>query len=499
MDILPIQMSIPHVSDNDGGYHYFAHFEALGRLFKDSLGHFELPPHLKEIRSRKISAPRVVAVGLAAYNTSGFPKIQPKRSSDDKSWYGQLGLPREGRLNLEFAGPEQYPGGSALTAITTCASLQQAISPNSGRRDCAMVSIIGKDGPGAAIQKHCNENQIDIDALDVRSGVNTWNSTVLVHGCLYDSKDDRARFPGQRLFLDISSKLKVSEFDAKRMDQLQRMLEHEEYDKQNSMQVLYFDKWMAYPENVDGDRSKAGFFGASKMHAYLAETLREHAFDVIYESGGSGSSNFAIEQQFKDITNVFTASFPCFRDLLLPSTDRLVVLEHGKQAVERENSQGGGIPKSLEEFLAERAQIESCLDRFGLRSGQWVDMSPGLAELDGKYLRPNAPRRWVIVTLHENGALALNLSNGAQPRIKWFRSVGAGAGDVFRGALIFGILRIREDASEVALDSEAALDLCTRFAVDCSLERCRHDRILDFFPKLKMHGANWWSRAKLQH
>jgi len=489
MSIHPIQMSMPQVYDNDGGYHFFANFEALKRLFCDSLGHFELPAHLKKIRSQKISAPRVVAVGLAAYNTSGFPKVDPTRASDDKSWYGQLGLPREGRLNLEFAGPEQYPGGSALTAITTCANLQQAAFPNSGRRDCAMVSIIGKDGPGGVIQKHCNENQIDIDALDVRPGVDTWNSTILVHGCTANS----TLYPGQRLFLDISSRLKVIDFASERMIQLQRMLEHTE------LRVLYFDKWMAYPENVHGDRSKAGFFGSSEMHDYLVKTLDTYPFDVIYESGGSGSSNFSIERHFQDITNIFAASFPCFRDFLLPVADKDALIQYGKHAVNQESPKYEVIPESTKEFIKERAQMERLLDLFGLCSGHWIPIPPELVELTGGYLRPNALRRWMTVTLHENGALALNLSPGAQRRMKWFSSVGAtqegisntaGAGDVFRGALIFGLLQIEEDSSETALD------LCTRFAVRCSLERCKHDRILDFYSQLKQHGAHWWDQAK---
>ena len=114
------------------------------------------------------------------------------------------------------------------------------------------------------------------------------------------------------------------------------------------------------------------------------------------------------------------------------------------------------------------------------------------------YLRQEALRRWFIVTLHESGALALDLSNSRKYQMRWFPGHAvaqskirntAGAGDAFRGALLFGLIQPHSEGEE-------HLGHCVDFAIRCATKRCQQYRMQDALAGFKRDGFALWQKVK---
>ena len=248
---------------------------------------------------------------------------------------------------------------------------------------------------------------------------------------------------------------------------------------QNNLRMVYFDKFLAlpYPYKPAGLEAK----GLLMQHQEILRNLvlAREDMDVLYETGGGGSQELIVERNLGRYVNILTAGFPFFAANVLSEQFRREL--------------GLGMRKFIEEpwyqknFNNETLAIEELLRAIGAhrRTDQPMYLEAPNEWLDaGKtWVGRVHPRHWMIVTLHHFGAFAINLNNGRSfycpaPRYSDIEST-VGAGDVFRGAFCYGLLKA---ATEHRQDNDRAHDFlqyCTQFAVRMATERCRRFKMED--------------------
>ena len=137
LGITAIEMNLPH--QRDTGHFFFAYAEAFRTLFGEELKAVRSMQDDREIVDRRrmlVSYPTLVAIGLSAKNLAGCPEQE------------DLSLRREGRKNMLFKDPDEYAGGSALTAVGVCSKLCNSYKERvegAPLPHCALVSMIGRD------------------------------------------------------------------------------------------------------------------------------------------------------------------------------------------------------------------------------------------------------------------------------------------------------------------------------------------------------------------
>ncbi len=325
---------------------------------------------------------------------------------------------------------------------------------------------------GREIRSFCEEHKSNHDAVTpISKDSRTWRSIVLVHGCESNKIGDAKSSRGERVFLDVKGESDVSAFSAAGYRQMEAMLGN------GKLRAMYIDKWLADPakngEHKDS-RTSPGFLGTDRGFRLLARVAKREDVDIVYESGSQGSGGLVVETLLAPIVNIFTAAYPCFLKML--ANQRLEGFD--KNAVLRKYN-----------LASEQGTV--------LKSNGWICVPQEWKFLEA-YLRRNALRRWFIVTLHELGALALDLSNSEQNNMRWFDGNAiaqndirntTGGGDTFRGALLFGLIQPRT-GTEVD-----HLEHCVNFAMRCATERCRRYKMEDALRDFEKNGFDWWQTA----
>jgi len=458
LEITPILMELPTKGlnrDSLDDIYFFAYRETLQRIFQlrwvPRLG-----KKLEEHRAKLTTHPRVVAIGLAGQDSVG-------RSGQKRSEF-----PLAGRRNVGLENFDVYAGGSALTAVTICKALDGAKS----EIRCALVSTVGDDAAGQRVRQDCNTYKVDDDAVAITKHA-THLSTVVVHNCKYKDKKGTKVFRGQRIFFDVSQETKdIVDLDEHSFRQFKAML-----SSNRDLRAVYLDKWHAFsPKAAKKDkRASPGFLSLRRNRKVLKEAVSNRNVDVIYETGGTGTDTLWVEKQMAPLVNVMTAAFPFF-------------LKHICQ-----------LP--VDHSPNNEAGITELLTKHKLLARRWVSIPGDWERRALRFVKKNARRKWLIVTLHHHGALALFLT-GKRKRMRFFPPRGlrdtrhiqntAGAGDTFRGALLFGLLRMDPRIK----DTETNLARCTAFAVKCATERCKSFKMTAAMKRLQKEGVIWWRNTR---
>ena len=341
------------------------------------------------------------------------------------------------------------------------------------------MSIIGDDNAGEKIRAFCKTHRIDDDAIFPRDKSSTWRSIILVHGCENTKTGPAKTSRGQRVFLDMKSEWDVSRYSPTGYRQMKAMLGK----KNKELKAVYVDKWLTDPAKTARDpRASRGFLSSARGLKILEDLAKRKDVDIVYESGSQGSRNLAVEKLLAPIVNVFTAAFPCF----------LNILKRGHMVREQD-------AKSCDEHrMLLKYKFASKQGANVLKPNGWVPVPLKWGPL-ADYLRKKALHRWFIVTLHESGALALDLSNSGKYQMRWFPGHAVaqssvrnttGAGDTFRGALLFGLIQ-PHTGGEIN-----HLGHCVDFAVRCATERCRHYKMGDALTDFGKNGFDLWRKVK---
>jgi len=465
LNITPLVLNLPRALPRSGrsGYYYFGVAAALAQLFPDLARHFESAKSdpCADFEAL-VRGPQLLAIGLASRNLTGITR-----------YAGKNRVPGPGRRNLAYQDVEEHIGGAALTPLLIFSALNCE-----GHFEASLCSAIGRppDGIGDRILADARDLGINVDAVS-RNQAASWDSTVLVH----TSEDhDGHEYPGQRIFLDRGYNTPVR-LEVREEEQLRIQLRHP------GLRAVYLDKFMAVQHPpVDRvskiDTSRFGPLLQQKNLAVLSEVLEARPeLDLVYETGGGGSPFQHVEQHLSPYINVFTAGFPFFANLVLQRLDwelpaSLVPFEPNGtwwQADFKEETRA--IHDMLPRILGHdwKPDPERRLWRFDVDPAVWKLMA-FWAGRSGLRLR----RRWFIATLHHFGALGIDLKNNAG----WYCSAPShlgrsientsGAGDAFRGALLYALLcSTRFDAS--------ALAVALRFSTDVASKRCESFKIAD--------------------
>ena len=396
--------------------------------------------------------PVFVALGLSSHNTTGRLRYTGSTASDKPSYV----LPRAGRRSLAYEA-EDHAGGAALVTSSVFSALDWE-----DKYPRSLISVVGGDSDiyASEVLDACAELAIDTDGVD-RTARNTWSSTVLV----YDTVDSTGSpHKAQRIFLDRGY-LKPLVFGPRVRAQLVAQL------IQQDLRLVYFDKFLAlsYP------------YGATHR---APELLMEHKrvlddvcttrpdVDVLYETGTTGTDGLVVERSFSENINILTCAFPFFCKHVL--------------SAEYKNSLGSGVARfsdlefSKTDFADERTAILDLLHDLKLSESRMKPQAfvahPSIVDGARRWARRrNAHRRWLVLTLHELGGLSVDLDTGkgtyaSVPR----RLTGdviqntAGAGDTFRGAFCYALLRCLDRGDQ----NSAAMAEATKFAVEMASRKC---------------------------
>jgi sugar/nucleoside kinase (ribokinase family) len=462
-------LEIPMPTNAHPGHYYYAMIKALEKLLGKRCGEaHRLESGVLDI-DKLVRRPVVLAVGLASMNVAGRTgyrgSVGANRGSGALAQEIRYNLPNPGRRNMRYEA-ESYVGGSAMTPLMVLTALDKE-----ERYQNSMVTAVGRDIYGDEISEACKERGIDMDGVSISEKA-TWHSTVLVHDGVTSKNGEAASYPGQRIFLDrgYNDKVKLSTEAA---EQLKAQL------RQRSLRILYFDKFLAAPHPPDNcDIEAAG--PLFEVRSVLDGVMR-HDLNVIYDTGGGGSRREFVEEHFRRYINIFTSSFPFFaRHILIESQECPVAAVGGL-------SKFASPDWHMTEFEDETRAIEEALQCLGLsESSERVDlqdMFPKLLER-GRYWagREDAKFRWLIVTLHHLGAMGINLHTGTmqyQPLPESQEEIQntSGAGDTFRGALCYALLKVNEVGASCR-DQDDLLRRCLEFAVRVAKVRCQEFHML---------------------
>src|SRR5437773_2307992 len=122
-------------------------FPDVGKQYAQEIGDYAETHQL-------IRAPRFIAIGLTAHNTVGRLRYTGNAGEDS------FVLPTQGRRNFSFEA-EEYPGGSALTAVNTFVELD-----TTAQHPTAIISILkASDLLGQEILQFCDNAGIDADGI----------------------------------------------------------------------------------------------------------------------------------------------------------------------------------------------------------------------------------------------------------------------------------------------------------------------------------------------
>jgi sugar/nucleoside kinase (ribokinase family) len=454
LGIQPLVINMPVPSMREDGHFYVGFVKALLELF----------PKYREIYNQQIvdfayeqnliRAPHFVTLGLAAHNTLG--RMQ---------YFGDIGdrknpkyiLPSEGRRNLRLEAKD-YAGGPALTALGVFASLdwEKKYQPS-------IISTVGNDIYKQVVLDFCKQFRIDVDGLS-ETASNTWQSTVLIHE---SRTHDKKIYPGQRIFLDRGFEKPL--FLSKGVEeQFEAQLDH----TQPNLRLVYFDKFLALPYPFNPDEMNRE--GLLMKNEYLLEEIitdREDV-DILYETGGGGSQRLIVEKRLGKYINIFTAGFPFFvRNILSHSTRK------AHRGLDRFSQDDWFQAEFGEETLAIERIFEILkVTPFEERKSWFVPPSDWIVAGKERVGRKHN-RRWLVVTLHHYGALAIDLN----AEKAWYCSIPfdaqqtqntAGAGDVFRGAFCYALLRFGENSQKNNTFEDTLLLNCTKFANKIAFEKC---------------------------
>jgi sugar/nucleoside kinase (ribokinase family) len=474
LGIHPIVINMPR--QPAPGNFYFGLARAVDALFPH-LQAREFDGALMRDKEDLVGPPRIVAIGLCAHNTAGHVRIDDQ---DDQ-------LPVPGRKNHQFVKAEEYAGGAALTAIGVAAALVKSLNAGTVQAEsptrCALVSAVGRDIFRQQVRDFCKDLRIDDDAVVEMDDedAHTWRSTILVH--TFRHKETGTAFGGQRVFLDRSFE-KEAKFDRMGQRQFHAMLD----DTNQSLRVVYLDKWLAHPGG-DGSRQAPGFLAHDSNRERLRQVARRPAVDILYESGGTGSKGAVVEDSLADFVNVFTAGFPFFARAVLGAADSTPL----PPALEPFRDSKG----SQLDFYAESQAVTAALELMG-DPGSWVPLDSQWARNAARFVKRAHARRWFVTTLHDRGALAFDLSSDppvcrffpAHPTLDQVSVANtAGAGDTFRGAFCFALSQLVDG------DQRANLERCVRLGVRCATERCRVFSMKTALQNLRTNGRDWWHEA----
>ena len=467
LEIDPLVVNLPRASTS--GHFYFGLVAALARLFPDLQALFgEASRDPIANFAHLVRGPDAIAVGLASRNITGRTTYQ-----------GDSTIPTAGRRNLRYGDVEEHAGGSAMTPLMILA----ALNTQAEKHRLSMVSSIGRpaEATADALLKDATRLDIDADAVS-RNQEATWYSTVLVH----TSKiHDGSPYPGQRILLDRGYNAPVT-LDASEADQLRAQL------TQPNLRLLYLDKFLAaqHPPLKLGEAVDEAKLGAMLQHDNMEALARaiesRPEIDVVYETGGGGSPLQHVEQRLSRFVNVFTSGFPFFASVLLQNLNWAL-----PSTLKVFNSNDPNSKWWEADFEKVTAAIETTLRKL---------LDPSKPTLAGGRIRPFAPSDsliceagkwagrsslsggakwcWYITTLHHYGALGIDIEH----RTGWYCRTPeiaaseiqntSGAGDSFRGALLYALLSAKDRGPE-------ALPRALLFATDVATERCRHFKIVE--------------------
>jgi sugar/nucleoside kinase (ribokinase family) len=469
LGITPLIINMPNTPEP--GHYYVALVKALIKCFspynsnileyEDKINQFS---DIHRLRKR----PAFVAIGLASHNTIG--RVEYKGANDDnlqkRVSKGEVlyHVPPAGRRNLAYDA-EEYVGGAALIPTGAFASLD-----HQHEYTRSIISVIGKEDIFTRkILQFCQKYKINTDGVS-QTADQTWRSTVLVH----DSEAyGGLPYPGQRIFLDRGFRNKI-EFEKSTIEQLQAQIDV----NQEFLRLVYFDKFLAlpYPSN-HGDADRKGLLEKyKKLFDNLAEN-RENV-DIVYETGAGGSFDQRIELLFSKNINILTAGFPFFASKILDDG----FWSYSRNEIEFRD-------KWFEkDFTMETKVAENVLRYFKLNSEnggiQQFVVSGDLLENAKKYLRREHRRKWLIGTMHHYGAIAIDLNTKkafyfpVQSDDRVIQNT-TGAGDTFRGAFCYALLKYSE------IDDSGLLKKCVAYSVDVASEKCRYFKMKDAFENIK--------------
>ena len=475
--ITPVRVRLP--SDADNGHYYAGIGLALAKIFCRDAYVTEFNKYITE--NNLVRAPMFVGIGLAAHNTIGF--VGHPNAAEDKKIDAvvrgvgakdfKVEFPGAGRRNRTFHS-EEFPGGSALTALGVFSALAQACAPGDRQFRRSLISVVdGRDPYSLTIRKFCGRDGLGIDTDGLAAdGEQTWHSTVVLHDIVCEeegavavsgnarspdgSSPVRESYEGVRFFFD--RKIRRLHTNSDTVKQLRAQLANP------SLRLLYMDKFLAQA----GDEGE----GFLVLHESAFAPLLDGKADVLYETGGAGSPRCQVEERFGKYFTVVSGSFPFFAKYILNPEERIVdnVDEFGVDA------QKGPRPWWNLDFLQERRVLSRFLD--GKTIGTQFKIPAHWQENAKKFLRKDdkAPRRWFVVTLHERGALGFNADSGYGIFVP-IPGVGtvvntAGAGDVFRGAFCFELAK-QGTSGDVAPNTMEVLQRCLETGVKYATEKCR--------------------------
>lgn len=471
--VTPLVMNMP--STLKGECFYVGLIMSLAHLCMDPGNRFEKEVLEFAKDNGLLRRPTFIALGLASHNTTGRPLYTRSiaRSSH------QYKLPKPGRRNLVYDAYD-HPGGSALVACAVFSSLDWE-----GSYPRSLISVIGNDIYRPEVIGFCEQKEIDVDAIEATAS-ETWSSTVVVH----DAPDgDGIMHPGQRIFLDRGYRKKLI-FGQKAIRQLRSQL------AQSDLRLLYFDKFLAlsYRYNRKGESGKGLLMDHKEVLDEISKTRKE--VDILYETGGTGSprlttsGELTVESVFANNINILTAGFPFFVKNVLPNEYRRKVGQKMVAFDEKDFSDT--------EFFEERNAITDLLKTLNVtreeKAPQHFKAPREIIEGGRKWVQRDHPRIWLVVTLHDLGAITIDLENSQGvyiPAITIPKKIKntAGAGDAFRGAFCYALLKCRE----LSYKPKTMMTEVTRFAVTMATRKCEQFQLEQALKYLReqSHWYDW--------
>lgn len=462
LQIEPLLLNMPAKRTDE--HYYVSAVYGLLTLFPHLQSTFQQSIDDFAARQNLFKKPHFVAVGLVAHNTSG----KLTYITGDSAAPSVINImPPPGRHSMAFQDTEEYAGGAALTAAATVAALDKANDYN-----YSIISVVGHDDIyRQSILKFCEETGLDFDGISSTADM-TWRSTILIH----DDELDKTVYRGQRAFLDrgFTSELKLS-------PEAQTQLLKQTDTSQDMLRIFYFDKFMALP--YPPKSAQAGVLSNYRTHLETLVYSRPEV-DFVYETGSSGSRDTTVELEFAPLINIVTSSFRFFARYVLDEQDRTTI---GKQTTLFNSPEWFATT-----FSDEIPSIHEFLIYIG--SGPTTDQVTEI-HLDTKWIEASqkwagrtSQRRWFIATLHHLGALAIDINTHRAWHVPLDIDVSlvqntAGAGDVFRGAFCYALLRLTDQVQEDVL-----LRKCLEFAVQISARKCLHFKMSDSFEEFSHIG-----------
>jgi sugar/nucleoside kinase (ribokinase family) len=473
--IIPLIINMP--STKNGEHYYVALAKALNYLCMEKGNRFEAEILMYAKNKKLLLSPKFVAIGLASHNITGRLEYAGSTSTSSPTFE----LPKPGRRSLKYEAYE-HEGGSALTACSVFSSLDwNSQFPRS------LISIVGSDIYKETVISSCKKNNIDIDAVE-ESASNTWNSTVLV----FDVPEGGSIHRGQRIFLDRGYDTLLFKENTK--EQLRIQLDQPE------LGLVYFDKFLAIPYPYDNSRRE--FNGPLMAHKDIFDKLSiERAdVDILYETGTTGSQKRpdtgkpSVESFFSDNINILTSAFPFFVYNIMSSEYRNLLGQHIKDFTKKDYSNT--------EFSDEKLAILDLLSALQLnyeeKDIQSFLVPEAITKSGLEWVKRNHPKKWIAVTLHDFGAITIDLNSSkgvfvpVQIACEDEIQNTASAGDSFRGAFCYALLKTRE----LGYPQEASMIETTKFAVTIASCKCKYFKLIDAFDAICKQSQNYmWSKA----